>query len=148
MSARIISAIALLAVSLAACGKSEPSADDLINDASDMAAGIEQASSELTYELRTAAAAEGDMPCGLPSLPDATDAQPMNIEGKTFNTASEPEQVAAFYDAAAEARGGSATTGGPPGMSEVQLSLSDGDACVVIAQTQMSGDTNVQITKQ
>lgn len=139
--------LALLAI-LAACGDAEPSAADMINDASDNAAGIKQASADLSDDLRKAAAVEGEMPCGLPGLPDATDAQPMNIDGKTYNTASEPEQVAAFYDAAAQARGGSATKGGPPGMAEIIVTLGDAGTCRVVAQAQMTGGSNVQINKQ
>lgn len=133
---------------LAACAEPEPSAEDLINDASDMAVGIEQASSELTDDMRAAAAAPGDLLCGLPPLPDSSDAQPINVEGDTFNTTSEVSQIAAFYEASAEARGGSANVGGPPGMAELELALGEAGDCRVVAQAQMSGGTNVQITKQ
>lgn len=148
MTALRITAAALLALSLGACGESEPSADDMINDASDMAAGIDQASAELPEELREAAAGTGQMPCNLPALPDASTAQAMNIEGKTFNTASEPDQVAAFYMAAADARGGSATTSGPPGLAEIILTLGDEGTCRIVAQGMMPGGSNVQINKQ
>ncbi len=136
------------AILIAGCDGSDPSADGMVNDASDMAAGIEQASAEISAKLREAASQNGDMPCDLPALPDASGAQPMNVEGKTFTTASTPEQVAAFYTAAAETRSGSAKASGPPGFAEIQLTLGDQGECRIVAQAQMAGDTNVQITKQ
>jgi len=141
------SALTLLAT-LSACGGSEPSADDLANDASDMAAGIEGATEELSAEMQAAAQQTGDMPCALPQMPDASSAQPMAGDGETFTTGQSPEVAAAFYIAAAEARGGSAATAGPPGLAEIQLTLGDAGNCTVFAQAQMSGGTNIQITKQ
>ncbi|MCK0129267.1 hypothetical protein [Erythrobacter sp. F6033] len=140
--------IALLATSLAACGGSEPSAANMVNDASDMAAGVESASAELSQEMKAAAAAPGDMPCELPQMPDASSAQPMAGEGETFTTGQTPEVAAAFYIAAAEARGSSAAAAGPRGLAAIQLTLGDAGNCTVFAQAQMSGGTNIQITKQ
>lgn len=140
-------AIALLGA-LAACGGSEPSTDDMLNDASDVAAKVDQASADLSNDLRAAAAASGDMPCELPTLPDAGTAQPMSQPGGTFTTSSTPEQTAAFYLEAAKARGGNAKADGPPGMSFVELALGESGNCKVVAQAQMGGGTNVQITNQ
>lgn len=138
-------AIALLAT-LAACSAPEPSAEELINDASDMAASIEQAEENLPAELRNAADTLGEMPCSLPALPDASKAQPMNVEGKVYNTASEPAQVGAFYLAATQARGGTAATNGPAGMAEILIAISETENCRVVAQALMTGGSNVQIT--
>lgn len=139
--------LALLA-SLGGCGEAEPSAEDLINDASDATANVERAAANMSDALLTAAGTSGEMPCALPALPDASRAQPMNIPGKTYNTASEPEDVAAFYLASAEARDGSATHSGPPGMAEILLELGDAGNCRVVAQALMSGGSNVQINEQ
>lgn len=134
---------------LAACGgDAEPSAENMINDASDMEASTEQSVKELSGDLRNAASQSGDLPCGLPPLPDASAAQAMAGEGGTFTTQKAPEEVAAFYIAAAEARGGTASAAGPPGFSEIQIVLGDASACTAFAQAQMSGGTNVQILSQ
>ncbi|MGB3471861.1 MAG: hypothetical protein WBA51_13650 [Erythrobacter sp.] len=143
----LAASIALL-TTLSACGGAEPSADDMINDATDMAADITAASSRLPQELRLAAGASGDMPCGLPKLPGARVARSINPASSTYNTDSEPAEVAAFYSAAAEARGATATTGGPHGMTVIKLALGEEGDCEVVAQAQMPGDTNVLVSTQ
>lgn len=119
----------------------------MINDASDMAVGIEKAAGELSPELTEAAVQAGDMPCGLPALPDAQAGRSVSPTSSTYNTYSAPEQVAAFYSEAAKARGGTVTTAGPPGLAEIQVVLGEEGNCTIVAQAQMSGDTNVQIIR-
>ena len=139
----------MLFVSLSGCGSSDDVPDakgDFVNDASDAAAATEAAYTNLSSELRDAAQEPGDLACGLPLLPDhragrVTDGQ----KNATFNTNAKPEEVAAFYRLAAETKQGEAQTGGPPGLAEVKVKLPDMRQCTIVAQAQMSGDTNVTV---
>ena len=148
-------AVLALLVSLAACG-SEPDGyaegalgldgGDMVNDASDMAAGMEAAYADLSPELRAAAKQPGDLACGLPMLPDHRAARPVDARTKTFNTDARPEEVAAFYRLAAESRQAEVTLDGPPGLAMVSVKLTDASECTIAAQAEMAGDTNVLVS--
>lgn len=145
MRVRLVAPIALLAT-LAACGGPEPSADGMINDASDAAASAGTTSTELSPELRSAAAQSGKLACGLPSMPDARVKRMVSATSTTYNSDAKPEEVATFYRFAAEAQGSSFESGGPPGMADIAVTMADGKKCRIVAQAQLSGDTNVMVS--
>lgn len=119
--------------------------DDLVNDSFDAQNDNEAAYASASQKLRRAAAANGDLACGLPELSDSRAGNPANAKDAkySYNTDATPAQVYAFYRLAAEARGGSAQVIGPPGLADVAITLAGGTECRVIAQSQLSGDTNV-----
>ncbi|MEL7446528.1 MAG: hypothetical protein AAGK02_12075 [Pseudomonadota bacterium] len=143
-------AVALL-TTLAACSAPESSEEaglneDFVNDTEDMQAGIEAAAAELSPELREAASKSGDLACGLPLLPDhragrVTD----NNKTSTFNTDETPETVMAFYRAAAYGKGGVDKINAVPGLADQTIAFNNAMRCRIVAQAQLSGDTNVTV---
>lgn len=121
--------------------------DDLVNDSFDAQNDNEAAYAGASQELRDAAAAKGDLACGLPELSDSRAGNPANAKDAkySYNTDATPAQVYAFYRLAAEARGGSAQVTGPPGLADAAITLTGGSKCRVIAQAQLSGDTHVMV---
>lgn len=65
-------------------------------------------------DLRRAAGMGGDLPCGLPVMPDNFDGRVLNPDRKDaqFETGASSGEAAAFYQAAAEAKGYSISTRG------------------------------------
>jgi len=146
------SAIILL-IAVTACGDDGgvedgfDRADDLVNTSRDARNDNEVAYASASQDFRATAAKKGDLACGLPELADSRAGNPANFKGSqySYNTDAAPSQVYAFYRLAAEAQGGTAQVSGPPGSADIAITIASGETCRVIAQSQLSGDTNVKV---
>lgn len=102
---------------------------------------------ELNPDLQKAAERGGDLACGLPILPDHSNGRVLE-EGKkdaVYETGSEAEEVAAFYQAAARTKNYDIATSGASGSTRQYVKTMNLTKCDVIAETKASGGSEVTV---
>lgn len=131
-------------LSLMAC--EGPDEVSTVEDTQTATVDAETAYSEASDAVRAAAAADGPLYCDLPMIPGGREAPAMDPQTDSYYSSESPEQIAAFYRIAAQARGKTPQIDAMPGHFEIDLTPGDQSGCQVVVGQIQDGTTLVQVT--